>query len=370
MTRASFQLKARIVDIACIDEADGAGSAEPYLWPVFFKIDGDTYAVDSVGLIGFPKIIKTNGAHGNLGTKSVGAGNTVRVPEAIGTQTITLKPIPINNPSLKPIVGDDLPGIAGVVAILMEEDNWPDDFATTGYDALVDAVHLTVLKVTESLQFATSVPTQAEINQAIAKVKESAKKMIKGALLEHMSGAQIVYFGGAGDNDDTIGTEVWTINQDDFFNTKDGSLKVNPIIFQRRWDNKESEGNGDWVMTVEFTNLDAPPKIDTQKCAELAAQIKQKEQELKASKDSNEKKLITRTIQRLKDEAARARCPGFTTEPPPPEDKKKKCADLAAQIKAKEKEKKQTTDPNEKKLIALTIQALKDESKLLGCPGF
>jgi hypothetical protein len=124
-----------------------AGNAEPYLWPVFFKIDGDSYAVDSVGLIGFPTVIPINGNHGNLGTTDVNENDRVLIPEPIGMQTTLLKPIPVNDPTFKAVLGDDLPGIVGAVAVLMEQDSWPDDFARTGYDALVDAIRLGVGKI-------------------------------------------------------------------------------------------------------------------------------------------------------------------------------------------------------------------------------
>ncbi len=132
MARTAIHLKTQLVDILCRDEADGIGNAEPYLWPVFFKIDGDSFAVDAVGLIGFPTIIATNGNHGNLGDTDVDQGDRVVIPEALGTQTTLLKPIPVNDPTLRMVIGDDLPGIAGAVVVLMEQDSWPNSIATTG----------------------------------------------------------------------------------------------------------------------------------------------------------------------------------------------------------------------------------------------
>jgi hypothetical protein len=38
-------------NIHCSDEGDGPGSAEPYLWTVFFKVDGDTASAVSDYLV-------------------------------------------------------------------------------------------------------------------------------------------------------------------------------------------------------------------------------------------------------------------------------------------------------------------------------
>src|SRR5215211_941806 len=141
MARTAFTLKMQVSQVLCHAEGDGAGDAGPYLWPVFFKIDGESFAVDQVGLIGFPKVVKTNGKHGNLG-QDMTAGDQVFVPAAVGQYTTLLKPIPVNDPTLRTLLGDDLPAILGLVVVLMEEDGWTDDIATAGYNALVDAVHL------------------------------------------------------------------------------------------------------------------------------------------------------------------------------------------------------------------------------------
>ncbi|MDQ3744548.1 MAG: hypothetical protein M3444_09210 [Acidobacteriota bacterium] len=306
MARTAFNLKAQIFEVVCHDEADGIGDAEPYLWPVFFKIDGDSYAVDSVGLIGFPTVISTNGDHGNLGDTDVDEGDTVRVPEAVGTRVMPLKPIPVNDPSFRIVIGDDLPGIAGVVVVLMEEDSWPNDLAVTGYKALVDAVQLGVARAAASFQHAAAAPTPDEIDEQIAGVKDLASRMVTGAILEHMSVGQIGWYGTVGNNDDKIGSEAFTVTQDDF--NKDNHIKT----FLRRWDNDESDGNGDWSITVSFVNLDAPPPDeDPTKCARLAEQIAQLREELREATDINERKRILQAIGQLRGEAAHLGCPGF-----------------------------------------------------------
>jgi hypothetical protein len=303
MARAAFHLKVQLFDIVCHDEADGIGDAEPYLWPVFFKVDGDSFAVDAVGLIGFPTIESKDGNHGNLGDEDVDEGDRVFIPETLGMWTTLLKPIPVNDPNYRLLIGDDLPGIAGVVVVLMEEDGWPDSIATTGYAALVEAVRLGVAKAAASFQHATMPPSQEEIDKQIADLKTSAGKMVKGAILEYMSGSQTVWYGTVGNNDDTIGTEAWTVNQDDF---AAGNFKG----FERRWDDDESDGNGDWSITVEFTNVDGSgPAVDTNKCAEIAEQIESLQQELEGDIDINERKRILRVIGQLKRRSKLIGCP-------------------------------------------------------------
>lgn len=248
MARATLNLKILLENVHCHDEGDGWGNAEPYLWPIFFKIDGDSYAVEAgSGLIGFPTIESRNGHHGNLNNTDVDAGNDVQVPETLGLWQTTLKPIPINDPFIKSLIGEDLPGIAGVIVVLMEEDNWPDSLADIGYNALVNSVQLAVAKVAAGFQKATHAPTKPEIDAAIQTVKDTASSMVHDAVKGTMSGWQLLWYGTFGNNDDTIGSEVWTFDHDAF-----AQKAVNE--FSRRWSGDES-GDGDWDISGSFTGL-------------------------------------------------------------------------------------------------------------------
>jgi hypothetical protein len=252
MARPTLNLEIKLENIHCYDEADGWGLAEPYLWPVFFKIDGDSFAVQTgSGLIGFPVIESRNGHHENLGTDAVDAGDDVTIPESLGVWNSSLKPIPINDPLIKSVIGDDLAGIAGVVVVLMEEDGWPDSLADTGYNALVNAVQLAVAKVAASFQKATEKPTKEEINAAIETVKSTASGTVHDAVKAAMSGWELLWYATFGDNDDRVGNEVWTVNHDD--------LEEDAIIdFSRRWENQEAE-DGDWGISGSFTGVSPCP---------------------------------------------------------------------------------------------------------------
>lgn len=237
MARPTLNLSISLDNIHCYDEGDGWGTAEPYLWTVFFKIDGDSYAVDSVGLIGFPTIVSSNGNHGNLGDTDVDAGDDVPIPTDIGLFESQLKPIPVNDPTFRQLIGDDLPGFCGVAAVLMEQDSWPNDLAVTGYNALVDSVTLAVAKVAAGFQHATQAPTKEEIDAAVQQVKDQASHAVSGAIQETMSGWQVLWYGTFGNNDDTIGSQVWDASHDDF--AADAFIAIS-----ERW-----HSEGDWQIS-------------------------------------------------------------------------------------------------------------------------
>jgi hypothetical protein len=187
---------------------------------------------------------------------------------------------------LKTVIGDDLPGIAGVVAALMEQESWPDSFATVGYSALVDAVQLGVAQAAASFQFAQMPPTPEQIADQIENVKALASTMVNGAIEDYMSGTQTVWYGSVGNNDDQIGTQAWTILQGDF-----GSSTLIPIT--ESW----SGDNGSWTIGGDFINLDGtvvtPPPVD---CKTLAAQIADLSEDLSGETDINELKKYCRNL--------------------------------------------------------------------------
>ena len=302
MARVPMNLQIQVYNVDCHDEADGLGDAEPYLWPVFFKIDGDSFAITAAGLIGFPVINITNGEHGNLGDTDVDAGDRVLVPTSVGAWNTQLKPIPIYDPSYKMAYGDDLPGIAGVVVVLMEEDGWPDDIATTGYAALADAVHLSAAKVAASFQHDSAPPTPEEIAEQIERVKAEAAKAVRAAVQEYMSGAQVLWYGTFGNNDDKIGSEAWTVTQDDL------SGDTTTITFHRRWDDDESDGAGDWSLNGGFTNLDGPTSPDMS-CTDIQAAIESLQEDLQGEVDAIERRRIQLAIADLLQRAKEMGCP-------------------------------------------------------------
>src|SRR3954454_13449038 len=96
MARDLLRVAIDLERIHCYDEGDGWGNAEPYLWTVFFKVDGDSVALtEGLTLTGHATVSGTPGSHGNLGDTDVDEGDDVPIPSAIGQWDTLMKPIPV-----------------------------------------------------------------------------------------------------------------------------------------------------------------------------------------------------------------------------------------------------------------------------------
>jgi len=93
-----MDIHARIERLECIDAGESQG-AEPYLWTVFFKIDGSTCRVVGGVLNGTATVVATTGgSHGNLSSESVHSGDLVAIPTHLGEFRTRLYPIAFDAP--------------------------------------------------------------------------------------------------------------------------------------------------------------------------------------------------------------------------------------------------------------------------------
>lgn len=235
MARDILNVAIQVDRIHCHDEGDGWGSAEPYLWTVFFKVDGTTHSIEGLGLQGTALVAGTPGSHGNLGTTDVDEGDDITVPDVIGAWQTILTPIPVPA-DLQGIVGsEDLPGTVGAVCVLMEEDNVTDDGAEAGHQALNQAVQDAVAGLVASLGPNHTQLTEDEIKAATDGLGDRI-----GDAIANQQG----FFENAWswlNADDEIGHQVFTFNHD--------SLVSNPNQdFNERW-RKE----GDWELFGHVT---------------------------------------------------------------------------------------------------------------------
>ncbi|MFT3947574.1 MAG: hypothetical protein QM763_11450 [Agriterribacter sp.] len=244
--------------LKCYDEADGWGSAEPYMWTIFFKIDGTTCRLnDSLMLEGTATIFTTPGSHGNLGDNDVDAGDTVSVPSAIGEKSMVLTPIPVPD-SVKQVGIDDVTAIAGCIVVLMEEDNVTDDGADSGHSALNAAVQDALNSIIPTL----GVSNQQISDDDIKKMADAIQSKVEDAVKNQQNIFENIW--SWLNPDDTIGTKVWKFSGDDL-------LSNNPVALQERWQKVWHPvplgsfqypgywiNNGDWELFGNITTSEIP----------------------------------------------------------------------------------------------------------------
>lgn len=228
MGRKLIRVDLELDTIKCHDEGDGWGSAEPYLWTVFFKVDGATVQVtDALKLSGPPTVETTPGSHGNLGDTDVDEGDTLTIPSSIGEFETILSPIP-GPPSIPTL--EDFGGVVGVVAVLMEEDNVTDDGAEAGHAALNAAVRDAIQAIINTRDISNQDVTEEDIKG----FTDAVAGKIKDAIKEEQNFFENVW--SWLNPDDTIGTKVFLFRHDDL----DPSTVVE---FSHRWENE-----GDWEI--------------------------------------------------------------------------------------------------------------------------
>src|SRR5690349_7290290 len=243
----------KLSSIYCRDEADGIGNAEPYLWTIFFKIDGETikHTPNTLTLTGDAVFHFGPGSHGNLGTTSVDAGQTVQIPAAVGEWHNQLQPIILTQGSTTIPV----PGIVGVIAVLMEQDNVSDGGAEKGHQALNDFVRTEINDFIHNinlLDFIGVQNPQDKLNELIDAMKKKIQDGAAGVVSKAIEKAQGFWSNlWSGLNaDDKIGSVVYTFSQQDIVQRR------YTIALDQRWKNE-----GDWEL---FGTISAPNPCQAQ----------------------------------------------------------------------------------------------------------
>ena len=225
-----LNVSVKLKDVHCFDEGDGPGSAEPYLWTVFFKIDGDTAKVNSaLKLEGTATVVGSPGNHGNLPNHDVDEGETVAIPAAIGEFNTTLKPIPLETPILGK---DSVGGAIGCIAVLMEEDGTPNSAVAKGHNALNSAVQSELNRLISTLGVTQQEPSDQDIKDIEAKVGNA----VENAIREDVSVWD--WLGAFGNMDDKIGSVVFKFSHSQLENGGSSGLEL-----KKRW-----KSEGDWEL--------------------------------------------------------------------------------------------------------------------------
>lgn len=262
-----LNIELKLERIHCHDEGDGPGSAEPYLWTVFFKVDGEMLVVNSNGpsgpfLQGAPTVVGTPGNHGNLGTTDVDEDDNIAIPAIIGEYRTVMKPIPLTTPLLGLT---EVGGMIGCIVVLMEEDNTPASAIARGHEALDSKVRDALADVLGTLSIGKPEPTEEDIIALTDQIGNAVKNAIGDGV------SVLDWIGGFGNMDDEIGSALFRFSHKQL-EASGGSA----IPFSRRWDNE-----GDWEL---FGHIKATPipRQEPACCRRLEEIIKRQERALVA----------------------------------------------------------------------------------------
>lgn len=224
----SIHVSYNLSTLHCFDEGDGLGNAEPFMWTVYFKVDGSTVKLnDSFMLEGTATVVTTPGNHGDL-PDDVDAGDVVSIPSSLGKFSTTMVPIPT------PLDGVTVGGMVGAIAIVMEEDSTPDDAIEEGHKALNKTLQEELDALIPTLGLSNQSPSDADI-QAI---EDAIKTAVEDAIADNVSFWD--FLGGLFGNlqDDQIGTAKW-IHSHDELDAKAGTS----FNISKHWNNE-----GSWTL--------------------------------------------------------------------------------------------------------------------------
>jgi hypothetical protein len=127
----TLYLKMKLQQLRCHDKPDGWSSSEPYLWNIFFKIDGSCITINGqFRLEGSPVYHFSKGSHGNLNAKKLESGGMVAIPGEVGEWSTRLVPIQV------PYFEWKIPGVLGLVSVMVEQNLVSAPGAEAGHEAL------------------------------------------------------------------------------------------------------------------------------------------------------------------------------------------------------------------------------------------
>jgi hypothetical protein len=169
----------------------GVNGGQPYLWTVFFKVDGTTVSLGpNLYLQGKATVVGMPGNQGDLGSHDFGPASsaTLLIPVNIATYGTVLQPIPA--------LGSVIPGVIGCVAIVLIQRSTPANAVSQGHDALNTAIQQQLDTLIPTFGISNQ-PTPANLLADIQNLKKNVISAVEGAI----SNALTVWQKLAGDQD-------------------------------------------------------------------------------------------------------------------------------------------------------------------------
>jgi hypothetical protein len=200
--RVTFDL----VSLTCVIPTEGGlqGGDQPYMWNVFFTIDGASVAFgEDLRLRGRARVQASVGSHGNLGAGAAAmrAGDRVEIPDPVGRFVADLRLIPFPAALESALVGG-VSGVAGCVSVLLEKDLVAPAAAEEGRKAFVDEVTRVLDELIPTLGVGSQTPDPADLEALGDRIGQRVREEILAA------GGPVQDLLAALDPDDVIGFRV------------------------------------------------------------------------------------------------------------------------------------------------------------------
>jgi hypothetical protein len=229
--------------VFCVHGSDESCS-EPYLWVAGFKLDGATLHQRSNRLSWTPDLFFSEGSHGNLET-AADPGMKIVVPPGVGVWDTTLTPLTLVDERGRTTTA---PGVLGVVAALLEENNVPDHAAEVAHQAFNRFVTERLERFLTGLDLGdlhasinTRVARGALVQQAVSDeirtrfmelrrtVADGAAEVVSTATQEELGISPSVWPGI--DKDELIGIGFHVVTTTDLLAEPDFTIEFNDHIF-------------------------------------------------------------------------------------------------------------------------------------------
>lgn len=224
------------------------GKSEPYLWNIFFRVDGEAITINPDFTISGKAIFKfSEGSHNNL-RGSIHRDNILHIPQEIGIWETELHPVKV------PYFDQYVSGIAGVVSVLMEENNVSNEGAEAGRLALSQQVQKAVNSALKDFN-----PKVIDINDVQNSIGNHFQKTIEG----FVNGIE-THVIEAIKSSQSLLQNVWSLIKADAlvgfhvfkFDHADINKHNGTIHFNHKWN---SQKYGDWEVFGKMQEVKVPP---------------------------------------------------------------------------------------------------------------
>lgn len=247
----TLYIKLGLNQLICHHRSDGWTYSEPYLWNVFFKVDGSCITLNGqFRLEGKPEYHFSQGSHGNLHAKDMQPGETIGIPKEVGEWKTSLVPIPL------PYFTGGVSGVVGVVSVLMEQNYVSSKGAEAGHQALNENVSRALETILQGFD-----PKRIDINdidgslrrffEAQAEEFEQIGSLVGQAVASSQNVVQNII--SLVNKDAVIGYKIW-----DFSNA--GLDKAGgESSFRHRWTTRKY---GDWEIRGSIVAKKDPDSVN------------------------------------------------------------------------------------------------------------